>query len=244
MNYTTKPAGSSASSMIVDAKRAARAAAIAQRDAIPASDRACMATVLASVDLPFVGRGNIVSAYYPIGSEMDVLPLLTHLVAEGARTALPIVEGRGKPLQFRIWAPGDSLERGVLNIPVPFASARQRVPSILLVPCWLLTMKDFALVTAPAIMTVRLQTCARQARCSPSASGLPLRKCPPSHMNAMTSRLIGWSLRTVQSGATRRSDCETSVLGRCCWTCRARCGDDRIAGLAKHLYNRFRHHKW
>ncbi len=134
MNYTTKPAGSSASSMIVDAKRAARAAAIAQRDAIPASDRACMATVLASVDLPFVGRGNIVSAYYPIGSEMDVLPLLTHLVAEGARTALPIVEGRGKPLQFRIWAPGDSLERGVLNIPVPFASARQRVPSILLVP--------------------------------------------------------------------------------------------------------------
>src|SRR5690606_19452643 len=37
----------------------------------------------------------------------------------GGRIALPVVVEKGQPLEYRLWAPGDPLERGVWNILVP-----------------------------------------------------------------------------------------------------------------------------
>ena len=41
------------------------------------------------------------------------------MIERGGRIALPVVIKKGWPLEFRIWGPGDPLERGVWNILVP-----------------------------------------------------------------------------------------------------------------------------
>jgi len=77
--------------------------------------------------------GLTVSAYWPFRGEPDLRRLLEHLTAR-SRTALPVVIGRGRPLVFRAWAPGEPLERGVWNIPVPQSHAEVVVPDVMIVP--------------------------------------------------------------------------------------------------------------
>lgn len=78
--------------------------------------------------------GRIVSGYWPIKGEPDLRPWLTALHARGAVLALPVVEIRAAPLVFRRWQPGDRLERGHWNIPVPPAGAERIRPDITLAP--------------------------------------------------------------------------------------------------------------
>jgi 5-formyltetrahydrofolate cyclo-ligase len=131
---------------IMDAKAAARAEAMARRDAIPADVREAAARAVAGGDVPFkVAAGIVVSAYHPVGSEFDVLPLLTRLAALGARTALPVVVAPREPLRFRAWSPGDPLEPGVRAIPVPVSGAPDCSPDILLVPLLAFDHRGFRL---------------------------------------------------------------------------------------------------
>ena len=53
-------------------------------------------------------RGAIVSGFMPMKSEINPLPLMRKLADAGARLALPVVAGRGKPLIMRAWAFGDA----------------------------------------------------------------------------------------------------------------------------------------
>jgi 5-formyltetrahydrofolate cyclo-ligase len=78
--------------------------------------------------------GAPVSGFHSSGGEIDVLPALAWFAAEGHPTALPVVTGRGRPLAFRAWRPGEPLIKGVLDIPMPAADAAEIVPEILLVP--------------------------------------------------------------------------------------------------------------
>ena len=41
------------------------------------------------------------------------------MIERGGRIALPVVIGKDWPLEFRVWSPGEPLERGVWNILVP-----------------------------------------------------------------------------------------------------------------------------
>lgn len=113
-----------------------RARLLAARLAIPpsvkqAKDRAIAANLEAILgDL----TGRVVSAYQAIDGEPDLNRLLERLVASGARTALPVVVAPGRPLLFRAWAPGESLERGIRGIAVPRSDAQTVVPDILIVP--------------------------------------------------------------------------------------------------------------
>jgi 5-formyltetrahydrofolate cyclo-ligase len=119
----------------IRAKPAARTVAIARRDALPADERTAAAEAIARADLPFsVTPGMVVSAFHPVGNELDILPLAARLAAAGAEIALPVVIAPRQPLQFRLWAPGDPLESGVRGIPVPPASSPQKTPDVLLVP--------------------------------------------------------------------------------------------------------------
>lgn len=68
-----------------------------------------------------IGRfaGRIVGTYWPFRGEPDLRNWGIEVVERGGRIALPVVIKKGWPLEYRIWTPGDPLERGVWNILVP-----------------------------------------------------------------------------------------------------------------------------
>jgi 5-formyltetrahydrofolate cyclo-ligase len=117
------------------AKRRCRAAASEVRVRAHASAGAAAGQALAATGLDFLGREpGVVSGFMPFADEIDVLPLMARLAREGWRTALPVVVGRGKPLVFRAWAPGEPTIAGAWAIPVPPDSAPEVGPDVLLVP--------------------------------------------------------------------------------------------------------------
>jgi 5-formyltetrahydrofolate cyclo-ligase len=78
--------------------------------------------------------GAPVSGYWPIGSEIDVRPLLERLARAGHPLGLPVVEGRGRPLLFRAWRPGEPLEPAGFGLAQPPADRPVVTPRVLLVP--------------------------------------------------------------------------------------------------------------
>jgi 5-formyltetrahydrofolate cyclo-ligase len=112
-----------------------RTAALAKRDALSDEQRATAAQALAKRGLPVeIAPGTIVSAYSPIRSEIDPLPLMRQLAGQRAKLALPAVMARGKSLAFRAWSPDDRLMLGPLGIPEPSPAAAELIPDIMLVP--------------------------------------------------------------------------------------------------------------
>jgi len=63
--------------------------------------------------------GRIVSSYWPFRGEPDLRNWGIRLIERGGRVALPIVIRKDGPLEFRVWSPGEPLERCVWNILVP-----------------------------------------------------------------------------------------------------------------------------
>jgi 5-formyltetrahydrofolate cyclo-ligase len=96
-----------------------------------AAARAVRDRVLASKLVP---GGAVVSGFWPIGDEFDPRPLMEALAAKGHRLCLPVVVGRGRPLAFRAWAPGDPLERAGFGLSVPRWDAPPVIPRFLIVP--------------------------------------------------------------------------------------------------------------
>jgi 5-formyltetrahydrofolate cyclo-ligase len=122
-------------STLIDAKARLRREALARRDGLPAALRQAAAETIASRDFPLDLRpGVIVSGFSAIGSEINPLPLMRRLADRGARLALPVVIGRGRPLALRAWAFGEPLAKGVWGIREPRPDAAQVDPDILLVP--------------------------------------------------------------------------------------------------------------
>lgn len=113
-----------------------RKTALDARDAMEAATRAAASEKLAARGLPFeIAPGTIVSGYSPIRSELDPIPLMRKLAAQGGRLALPAILGRGKSLLFRAWVPGDRLTMGPLGILEPSPAMAELIPDIMLVPC-------------------------------------------------------------------------------------------------------------
>lgn len=75
-----------------------------------------------------------VSGFWPIKDEIDVEPLMRDLHGQGCVLALPVVQGRGQRLLFRVWQPGDALEAGVFGTLQPSADREIVEPDALLVP--------------------------------------------------------------------------------------------------------------
>lgn len=118
-----------------DSKPALRAEALRRRDALPAPARAAAAETIAARPLPVVVMpGMIVSGYSPMRSEINPVPLMRAFARAGARLALPVVVGRGKPLVMRAWDFGVPLTAGVWGIREPAADAPEVDPDVLIVP--------------------------------------------------------------------------------------------------------------
>jgi len=112
-----------------------RRAAIARRDALPAAERAAAAAAIAARPLPIaVADGAVVSGFSPLKSEINPVPLMRAFAAAGARLALPVVAGKGRPLTMRAWSFGDPLDAGVWGIREPKPEAPEVFPDILIVP--------------------------------------------------------------------------------------------------------------
>lgn len=75
-----------------------------------------------------------IAGYWPVRGEADPLPAMLALRALGHRLVLPVVEGKGQPLSFRMWTPGEPLVEGAYGIPTPGRSAMAVSPTLLLVP--------------------------------------------------------------------------------------------------------------
>jgi 5-formyltetrahydrofolate cyclo-ligase len=126
---------SNAPASLQNQKPTLRAAALARRDALSGAQRGAAAQALAARGLPFdITPNTIVAGYSPIRSEIDPVPLMRKLAAQGAQLALPVIVARDAPLIFRAWLPGAELVRGPLGILEPSAEAIGVIPDVLLVP--------------------------------------------------------------------------------------------------------------
>jgi 5-formyltetrahydrofolate cyclo-ligase len=126
----------SGTSDILDAKRALRARIKAWRAGLDTDAVARAADRVAARGLDFLQlqSGAIVSGFASLPDEFRVWPLLRRLHNGGRRLALPVMQGKGQPLLFRAWAPGDAMDRGVWGIGEPKADKPVLEPDVLLVP--------------------------------------------------------------------------------------------------------------
>lgn len=117
-------------------KRAERTRALALRAAAYAQHGHAAGRRLAGHGLSFlkIAPGAIVSGFSAIKDEIDAGPLLVHLAGEGFRLALPVMQGKGKPLLFRSWAPGDEMGTATWGIAEPLPSRAVLEPDVVLVP--------------------------------------------------------------------------------------------------------------
>jgi len=107
--------------------RRATAASEAPADAAEAAAAKLCAAVV-------VTPGATVSAYWPMGSELDPRPLMRRLSDAGHPICLPVVVCAGLPLVFRAWAPGDDLQPAGFGTRVPGEDRPERRPNLLIVP--------------------------------------------------------------------------------------------------------------
>src|SRR5712691_8874198 len=118
-----------------DIKARLRREALARRDALLKTERARAAEIISSREFSIPVRPcTIVSGFSPMMSEINPLPLMRMLADAGARLALPVVAGKGKPLILRAWNFGEPLAAGVWGIREPKPEAPEVEPDILIVP--------------------------------------------------------------------------------------------------------------
>lgn len=87
---------------------------------------------LAAIPLP--PKGAVVSAFWPMGEEINVRPLLDAMHERRYRCCLPVVVKRGLPLVFREWTPQTMLVAGGFGVSVPPPASAELVPDLLIVP--------------------------------------------------------------------------------------------------------------
>ena len=116
-------------------RKAERARLIEARLAISADARTAMARKIAEGLDAAIGdvSDRIVSLYWPFRGEPDLRSWMASVIERGGRTALPVVVEKARPLIFRAYKPGDRLEKGVWNIPIP-AEGEAILPDIVISP--------------------------------------------------------------------------------------------------------------
>jgi 5-formyltetrahydrofolate cyclo-ligase len=76
---------------------------------------------------------TLVGAYWPFRREYNVLGFLEWLTGRRHEVALPVVLGKGLPLEFRRWSRDMEMASGVYDIPYP-ARGEAVQPAVLIIP--------------------------------------------------------------------------------------------------------------
>jgi len=122
---------------IVLEKRALRSRIKTWRSGLEADAAARAADAVAAHGLGFLRlpqKPFVVSGFSSLPDEFRVWPLLRRLHGEGHALAMPVMQGKGLPLVFRAWAPGDAMDKAVWGIAEPKADKPVLEPDIVLVP--------------------------------------------------------------------------------------------------------------
>jgi 5-formyltetrahydrofolate cyclo-ligase len=114
-------------------RKAERERLIALRLAVPVAEREAMDARIADALVDVLSGAKCVSFYWPFRGEPDLRGMMGPLTEAGVTCALPVVVEKRQPLNFRAYAPGDALDRGVWNIPFPAVGAEVE-PDTLLSP--------------------------------------------------------------------------------------------------------------
>lgn len=81
-----------------------------------------------------VSPESLIAAYLPMGSEMDLRPLMETLVKRGHKLCLPVCLAEDAPVIFRHYAMGDTLAADAMGIDAPVNAAETVQPDVVLVP--------------------------------------------------------------------------------------------------------------
>jgi 5-formyltetrahydrofolate cyclo-ligase len=116
-------------------RRARRAALIEARTALSSSaHRAASAEIFKYLTTLFATFPRaLVGAYWPFRREYNILAFLEWLTGRRHEVALPVVLGKGLPLEFRRWTRDMEMVAGAYDIPYP-ASGEPVKPAILIIP--------------------------------------------------------------------------------------------------------------
>jgi len=118
-------------------KRTLRKQALADRaQSVARFDAAAAARVIRDRFLQtFAPKPNtVVSAFWPVGEELDAKPLIEALHARGCVCVLPVVTIKHMPLTFRVWEPDMPFIVSSFGIPEPGPDRPPATPDISVVP--------------------------------------------------------------------------------------------------------------
>jgi 5-formyltetrahydrofolate cyclo-ligase len=116
-------------------RKARRAELLAAREAVPLAIRREWNEAITQLLLDAFGvlEDMPIGFCWPYKAEPDTRFFLHAMRRRGARTALPVVVEKKRPLEFREWWPGATTTPGVFDLPIPQGTAVLR-PRALLVP--------------------------------------------------------------------------------------------------------------
>jgi 5-formyltetrahydrofolate cyclo-ligase len=116
-------------------RKAERERLLAIRRAVEPPDRDRFAESIARALDRLIAEvnGRIVSGYWPIKGEPNLMPWMEGLEARGLAGCLPVVVQPNTPLVFKQWRRGANMVPGIWNIPTP-AEGAIVVPDVVLAP--------------------------------------------------------------------------------------------------------------
>jgi 5-formyltetrahydrofolate cyclo-ligase len=118
----------------VDSKNDIRIRAKKFRDQLVVSPDAVHDAAKLFMDVVPLTEHSIVSAYYPIGSEIDPSPIVEALWVENIQTCLPCIEAGERGLTFAPWIRQTKLIKAKFGTVEPERTATTIDPDIVIVP--------------------------------------------------------------------------------------------------------------
>ena len=94
---------------------------------------------------PGLARARAVAVFRGIRDEIDTGPLIDSLLAAGRIALLPRILGRGQPLDFHAWRPGEPLEEVAMGVLQPPAASPRLFPDLVIAPLLGFDLRGFRL---------------------------------------------------------------------------------------------------
>ena len=129
---------------ISDKKKSLRKTVIQERELTSKYKRDKFATKLVNISHDYLNDGAIIAGYYPIKSELDIMPLMKHLSIIGHKVLLPCITD-SKILEFRDWDINKAiLSQNIYEIPEPI-QGQLLIPDYVYVPALLYDKNKYRL---------------------------------------------------------------------------------------------------
>ena len=129
---------------ISDKKKSQRKTVIQERELTSKYKRDKFATKLVNISHDYLNDGAIIAGYYPIKSELDIMPLMKHLSIVGHKVLLPCITD-SKILEFRDWDINNAiLTKNIYAIPEPI-EGQLLIPDYVYVPALLYDKNKYRL---------------------------------------------------------------------------------------------------